>query len=454
MLFVKAARVLTGAVIILTTLTPPMSAQTSIGFENPGDTSNILEYRLPDWGYRTWDLRFQLNGGGSEGYAGDDYRTARNNFLTGLGSRFNLYRESESRTYRVFADGDGNYRKYHDSAGDSERSGHDLNGRIQLGGNWKQFLGDGPFSLRAGGNTSQRYAETIEDNRFENITQEFREFSRQHAYALNLDAGLGRVRDVTPLIRAQRLSERLTGLGREPLAPDQVREIARVLATEQGYRIVFDRPDKSFWRNVLEPMLDPENPLATYEVFYLRDILEEDIGPRGEGMELRAGYFYGDTEVSSSSDERRTIYRGPELGFHWVKNLSFDHQLSLGARTDYLSTDRQVGSGDVASATFDLAYLWTIADRYRWDTDLIVHATYLDLSDESSSGISRDLETRLHSEFTVFLENSLSLNLSVNGTNIQAERNSSLQDLGERYFRTWQWSYGIGLQYYLDRVLY
>ena len=61
MSLVMAARYFTGIILILAALMQPTSAQTSLGFENPGDTTNILEYRLPDWGYRTWDLGFGLD---------------------------------------------------------------------------------------------------------------------------------------------------------------------------------------------------------------------------------------------------------------------------------------------------------------------------------------------------------------------------------------------------------
>lgn len=49
--FAKAVRVIPGAFVLLALLTQSCPAQTSIGFQDPDDTTNILEYRLPDWGY-------------------------------------------------------------------------------------------------------------------------------------------------------------------------------------------------------------------------------------------------------------------------------------------------------------------------------------------------------------------------------------------------------------------
>ncbi len=452
--FVKIAQILASTFLILVVLIQPALAQTSIGFENPEDTTNILEYRLPDWGYRTWDLGFDLSGNGGDAYRGDINSTAYNRFRTGLNSRFNLYRESESRTYKLFVDGTGNYDKAHQSGYSQESSGHQLNGRFLLGGNWTRFLGDGPFSLRAVGNTFQTYSESIQEKRIDQTIEEIRQFQRTNNYYASLGAGVGRIRDVTPLIRAQRLSERLTALGREQLAPGQVREIARVLATEQGYRAVFDRPDRSFWRDVLEPMLDPDQPLSPYEVFYLRDIMEEDVGPRGEGFEIRASVFYSDHRQGVTSEYNRSIARGSALDLRWVRNLTFDHQLTLSADADYSRASRSVSSSDYVTGGIDFAHLWTIADRYRWDTSLGLNGAYEELASDDERRIQRNLETALQSVFTIFIENNLSLNLRVRGSNSQEYSDYVYLGYNERYYRRWNWSYGIGLEYFLDRFLY
>jgi Tat protein secretion system quality control protein TatD with DNase activity len=99
-----------------------------------------------------------------------------------------------------------------------------------------------------------------------NAGDENRSFGRTREYDVGAGIGIGRSRDVTPLIRAQRLSERLEALGRPPLSAHQVQQVAQVLAREEGYRIVFDRPDRSFWRDVLEPML-PKIPRAVAHCF-------------------------------------------------------------------------------------------------------------------------------------------------------------------------------------------
>jgi len=335
-----------------------------------------------------------------------------------------------------------------------EESGHDLGGHLDLGGNWVQYLGEGPLSLRAGGRTNLDYGESIRENRDGQVTEEVRQFSRGQRYVVDLGAGLGRVRDVTPLIRAQRLSERLTALGRKALTPYQVQKIAHVLASEYGYRGVYDRPEKDFWRDVLQPMLNPDNPLSPYEIYYLREIMEEDVGPRREGVELQAGFFYRDFDNNYDPNGTHDIERGPALVFLWAKNLSLDHQVSLGVDGDYSWSSSQRYGANIANAGLNLAYLWTIADRYRWDTDLTLDAYYREFDDGRDSGIQRSLSTRLDSEFTIFIEDTISMNFRVRGSNLQENVSSSFDAYYERYSRRWNWSYGIGLTYLLDGVLY
>jgi len=283
---------------------------------------------------------------------------------------------------------------------------------------------------------------------------EIRRFTRNHVYSLSLGAGLGRVRDVTPLIRAQRLGERLEAIGRIALTPYQIQQIARVLAREQGYRSVFDRPNRSFWRDVLDPMLDEDNPLSPYEIFYLADVMNEDVGPRRQGTELQGRFFY--EEYGSDNDiwNRGHFYRGPAVIFLWTRNLNLNNQVSLGASGRYATFGSEDFKGDQVSWGMDLAHLWTIADRYRLDTSLNVVGNYDEMNRDADRLIDRSILTTIHSIFRIFLEDSMAFSASVLGLNRQNSHDRISFVDEDRYSRTWHWSYGIGLEYYLDRVLY
>lgn len=452
--FEKAARLITGTVLFLFMSIQTATAQTSLGFADPKDTTNLLEYRLPDWGYRTWDLEFDLYGGGRDRYSGDRDQNLDNYFNTGLKSDFNLYRESELRTTNVYADILGTFARSQFASSTDARYTRQMEGTFSGGGILNEYLGGGPFSLDARGYFRLNYSESHHEDNYGQGPQEYQYFGRSKSYRVGLGAGWGRVRDVTPLIRAQRLSERLTALGRSSLSPTQVQKIARVLATEQGYRFVFDRPGKSFWRDVLEPMLDPNHPLSPYEIFYLRDVMDENVGTRGQGTKLGVFYEYWDTRRSSGNWDYRGISRWPYLNFLWVTNPTLNHQWTLQAGVSYYQSSGGDRRNENVKGQLNLTYLWTIADRYRWDINLDFTSYYNDDYESGSQAIRRSLDSRLGSTFLVFMENSLALRLSASVTNLQESNGESIWIEDPGYNRIWRWSYGIGFEYYLDRVLY
>lgn len=325
---------LTAAVLCLCL---PALAQTSIGFEDPDDTATLLEYRLPDWGWRTWDATFDLGGAANESYAGDDDRDVNNRFSTRLGTRFEINRESERRDWRTNGTASGGYQRSHDGSTTAERSSRSLNSFLSLSGDLREYLGGGPFFVRVGGRLSHRYNESITEQRRPEGIPESRRYGRAESLGARAGFGVGRVRDVTPLIRAQRLSERLVALGRPALTRDQVLAIASVLATEQGYRTVFERPDRSFWRDTLEPMLDPANPLSPYEIFYLRDVLSEDVGPRTQGAWIQVVANFDESRASSGGQESVSPRRSAGLVASWDHNLNLNHQLRASGGVDLVS---------------------------------------------------------------------------------------------------------------------
>ena len=108
---------------------------------------------------------------------------------------------------------------------------------------------------------------------------------------------------------------------------------------------------------------------------------------------------------------------------------------------------------DRVMGNLDLLYLWTIADRYRWDTAFLVEGVYNESTKGDRRRIERDFYAVLQSKFTIFIENSLAMNFSVRGANNQAYTDDVSLEYQEEYERQWSWAYGIGFTYFLDRVL-
>jgi hypothetical protein len=457
----RGAALITAALLIgvlpAVAQTSPIEASTSptsIGFEDPDDTSNLLEYRLPDWGYRIWDLAFDLGGSGADNYLGDDNQTIANRFNGRLGTEFSLYRESEKRDWRTSASAVGSYLRHHQGSNTIEASGHTFNSSLSAGGDLKEYLGEGPFFFGVGGSVSHRYEEQIVERRRPEGALDSQDYARSFWVAARAGLGVGRVRDVTPLIRAQRLSERLVALGRAPLTANQVLDVASVLATEQGYRMVFDRPDRSFWRDTLEPLLDPDNSLSPYEVFYLRDVMNEDIGTRTQGASIEATAVFNERRSSYGEDEYNTPWRSAGLVANWSHNLNLNHQLrALGSVMLSSGSGGSRRSENVVGRV-ELEHLWAIADRYRWDNSLGFRSNYVDVESTVDQAVYRYYETSFDSRFRIFVEDRMAVLASVNVENRQGYGDIWTMVPNQEYERRWQWTYGVGLEYTLDTFLY
>jgi len=161
--------------------------------------------------------------------------------------------------------------------------------------------------------------------------------------------------------------------------------------------------------------------------------------------------------------EARAYSRSPSLKFLWVRNLSLNHQLTLNTWVSYRQEDRSVAEPlgqsysdqrEILRGGFSLVHLWTIADRYRLDTVLDFVGSYLERNNDVSRIIERDFRTELGSTFRIFLEDNMSLVASIRGANAHGYDDLQDQVDTKRYSRIWDWSYGIGIEYYLDRVLY
>ncbi|MEN8007734.1 MAG: hypothetical protein ABFS42_12010 [Candidatus Krumholzibacteriota bacterium] len=445
----NAARLMLGVLPALIFFTNSSEAQTSIGFEDPGDNDNILDYRLPDWAYRTWVLSGELDGGGHDSTV-DETAHSGNSLKSNLKTQFTSWRSSEQRLFRFEADAGGSYSRRHSGEGYSEEKNRSLNGSYSVNTVYRHYFGKGPVSLGAQGILRKRYSEYDRYSRTGEEVIEDSELARENYHSVHLSTGVGRIRDVTPLIRAQRLNERLAQLGRDRLTDVQVRELARVLATEHGYRIVFDRPEKSFWRDVLEPMLGEGGGLSTYEIYYLKDIMEEDIGPRSQGLALTAGLNYREN-ISENPEREKYSSRSRSLSayFGWFHNPSLNQQIGTSLRGVYRFSNWRTQQGDDRYVTGSLRHLWTIADRYRWDNRLSAVWDYHKSTNQQEENKSRSFRASFLSQFKIFLEDSMALVAKVNVGNM---------DLDPGYEhpsrKGWNWSYGLGVEYYLDRFLY
>ncbi len=416
------------------------AAQTSIGYSNPTDVDDLLGYRLPTWSYRVWDANFRLNGNGNdERYAGETKFS--NNTSLRFGSDYSQAWESEQRYLSLSVRLDGNYRRSHNGSEDLERQIRDLGGQSSLSGTIQEYLGDSPFLVQLEGDAHHSYNERESAIRLGDEWDDTDSYARRRAHGTSGGIGWGRVRNVEPLLRAQRLSERLVALGRAPLTTGQIHEIATVWAQQSGYFNVYDRYGRHFWNDILAPMLVTGPALSAYEILYLMDVNRESLGQRREGLQVVADFAYEGAHHGGNTNDRNQRQR--RVGFTVAKyhNLSLTQQISLSGSYGYRWENNNTTAYDGSDVDLELSHLWNLTDRYRLDTSFAY---------EGSARVQSEMRSQsgsLQSDFYVYLEDQLSLNLSAR-TSYRWNEHLEAEDL------SWSWTYGVGLIYHLDRAIF
>ena len=194
-------------------------AQTSIGFKNPENIQDILDYRLPTWGYFTLYLNFNANGSSSTDKS-ESMESENSYYRFNFNPYFNKFQESESNITSLSFSLNPNYQfENRESISKTEYSNDNINERkeIYLGYNinasWKHYLGANQFFITDGSFKGSYYDYR---NKKENntIKTDNKYIFRNYSNLVKLGFGIGRIRNVTPVIRAPRFKEKLGTLGK------------------------------------------------------------------------------------------------------------------------------------------------------------------------------------------------------------------------------------------------
>ncbi len=428
-------------------LTEPGQLPPSTGFADPDDISVLLDYRLPDWWSRTWTANVDMDGDASNSDQVDGTHYVFNTFALDLATNARWDVEGERTQARLLASLTGSAAKNSAASNDFDSRVHGGDASAHFDGWWRRYFTDS-WSIGYGGGGSWSYTERIR----EEGDEETREFGRSYRSYLSAGIGYGRIRNVSPAIRAARLNERLLALGYEPLATADVLRVAEGLSRQAAYSRVFARPDRRFWADVLSPVTAREG-LSPFEIYYLAEVLQENVGSRFEGWQIdvgmRAGYEHWMYPVSPTSDLEVWEVE-PRLAASWSHNISLDHQLSARGGMSAMRRDPTGAASftrrDIVIAELELQYLWAVADRVLWTTTLGVDRDYDEMQWDDGTSIQRDFSGGIGTSCTVYVEDRLALIPSVS-----CRYDESDDDAGRSIHRFF--NYALTFSYDLDSTL-
>lgn len=418
--------------------TTPVTEVPPIGFADRTDLGVLLGYRLPDWGWRTWEADGHFHGGGNRSahpVLGSSHRLT---YDSALATTLSWNRESEARTWALAAGLDGGWRKDRSSWNNGLIRENELSGSYDVRFGLDRYLTDRPWfvGIKAGvgGTYLDRLGSSYEDP-----------LIRTHENRAQLDLGWGRLRDVTPLVRAQRLAERLVALGRPRPDAAQVQAAATILAQFGGYQLIYERPEHRFWEKVLAPLIG-EQPLSVAEIYYLRDIFVEDLGIRRQGLRAALSGRWHQSGLGDHANYRP----GVMATFETSRNLALDLQIAMQVAIllDWQRPPDDAEDRRVLTTTTQLALLWNVVDRTRMDW--VISASYSDQDAVTFSRVNRAVFSQW--SWRVFIEDRTSIRPFVDLS--WAEQEQQFDQFNPYASRAWAWKYGISLHYRLDGVLF
>lgn len=388
------------------------------GYSDPADDQSIFDYRLPDWRWRNTELGLDFTAANQSSEAGgdSDEQTLADLRLRG---QITWNHESEQNDLRYSLSNQDRYLRLHserdDETGRNTQTRTTLESSLVGNLDWFRYVA-GDFAILTRADVFVFYDEQELDREDESqgVDEQTLAVRRRANLRGDLGAAWGRIRKVTPVIRAERVAERIVALGRPRPSRANVLRLADAFAQRGSFEIVYERPDKFFWPPLLDELAG-ERPFTPLEVLYLIEVFEETLFVREQGFRTTT---FGQIERITGTGLSSSTYRALALELEWAHNLDLRHQVGVRASIERGVTDRTDLSDDTDEETITFLHLeanhiWDVADRINVRSE----ASYRrgDVENEISPG-TRDIVTtwyRLGVTADFFVEDRWSLRPSL-----------------------------------------
>ena len=427
------------------------------GLDNT-DPAVFTKYRIPQTDLKSLWFNTGLNFGSNKtinSYDQSFFYFSNNSYNSNFNYTFNpqylLLHESEDNFFNFQIDVDGNYAHSYSSNESSQintsnqSKQNDYSIVINLSSTYRRYFNSGNifYSLSPHINAymNQSKTEVISGTSAGNYINR-----KTQEYSISLGTGIGKLRDVTPVVVAVRFQERMKQLGliNQNLNENTIEDLAMQFYKRVYYNDIYSRPDKYFWQGI-DKVLDKDGisiqGLNMYADAYLREAMSEVRFFRQEGLitginlQLR---YYNYYEYPTVLNENLNLLANPYL--------MYSHQLSLNSQ---LSFNLILSGGPVLTKPSYIKQNYTINAILGYDyelTDRLVcsvtnHLMYY-INNESTQ--YRTINEYLSLYLDYFVEDNLLLNASY-GWYYTYNKNS--------FFKSEQLvnSLNIGFTYYFDR---
>ncbi|MGM0589037.1 MAG: hypothetical protein ACQETE_11510 [Bacteroidota bacterium] len=405
--------------LLLLSSTTTLYAQTTVGISDSISVRALTDYRLPQWSSYNLIIDGSTNGEKLKG-SQNTFTENSSNLAYRFAPQFNYMIESETWMFDGRASLSTSGNRYNDDQRDNS---------LKQSMTVAQILANGLYYID----------EKVNFGFDVNYNHEIIKDTDPYPYPNNISAdkikntnlalsggiGYGKIRNVTPVIRALRFSERYRALGYSGLNSDQVQNVSEVFATYSGYNSIFDRPDKQFFSDLFDQTSVMKDGLSPYEVLFLSETIQEQIGTRKVGYrasldikyESQKKTVYGDEifsndfEIESGTTQEATL-TAISGTFEGYTNADLNTQTGIYANVT-IGKQEELTEKDFKQFTLRGFFMYDLTDRLLWNNALSY--THLNLSSAqaiASGGTAKAL--MLNSTLNFFIEDNISFRLAFN----------------------------------------
>ncbi|MDR3610100.1 MAG: hypothetical protein P4L27_06025 [Ignavibacteriaceae bacterium] len=295
---------------------------------------------------------------------------------------------------------------------------------------------------------------TMEENKSESygsVTNNTFNGSKGQNYSFSVGMGIGKRRNVTPVVSAIRFQERLKQVNmlNGDLSEKTIEDLAQQFYKQSYYSTVHERPDKYFWQDIEKTLSNDGVTLKDLNMYadaYLRESVNEVRFQRGEvfigGFNFRGQYqnnYYVSEGNGSNIDEQ--FFTLGEAYFTYSHQLNLNSQLNLGVTLNG-------GPNIIKYAVERQQYLLLANAGYNYElTDRLVASFNNTFSLEFLNYEKEEkfLSNALSFSMRYFIEDNLSLNANYNWSYDVNKRNFYQNNTNNDH------SINIGFTYYFEK---
>jgi hypothetical protein len=404
--------------IITAIISSNLMAQ-SYGLGN-ADPSVFSAYRIPDVKLHAFDINSQFSFSSQKSISGNnDFNSDQYYYNTNLslGPSFYFLNQTDDKIITLNGSTDGtytnNYNKFRSPGYYAEDSNKRINYElsIYLSGDVKNYLcSSSDYYYSAKANARIQMSQLNESGNSNNVFQ----MNKYQNYDLYFGIGWGRLRNVTPVVFAIRMQERLKLLNviDKDLDRVAVERLAEQFANSGYLFRIHDRESKYYWKEIEEVLSNNGISLKNvnqYGTSYLMETPGEIRFQRYEGF--NAGINLQLTYANSFNSNNDVKI---DESFFTMGNIYFNYSHQLGLNSQ-LSFNTSISGGPNITANPYIKQRYNISGAIGYDFELtdrlVTSARYrLDLTYQNLDGQNKDLVSELRFEGRYFLEDQVSLN--------------------------------------------